>query len=51
MPTKIMKTMDNIVDTPIISAKEDMVRNVEEIGEVEEEVRATVIWKTTVGLT
>ena len=50
MPTKIMEAVDTTADTPIIAAKEDAVRNSEEIGTVEKAVKATVIWHTTIGL-
>ena len=51
MPTNILETMYNILDTPIIAAEEDAVRNAEEFGVVDQEVGATVILQTTVGLT
>ena len=38
-----MEAVDNTADTPIISDEEDVVRNAEEIGEVEKVVEATVI--------
>ena len=43
MPTKIMEAVDNTADTPINVAKEEKVRNAEEIGAVAKAVRETLI--------
>ena len=51
MPTKIMEAVDNTADTPINVAKEEKVRNAEEIGAVAKAVRETLIWHTTVEFT
>ena len=43
MPIKTMDAVDTTEDRPIIADEKDVVRNAEEIGEVEEVFWATVI--------
>ena len=43
MPTNIMESADTTVDTTIITAEEDVVRNTKEIGAVAKAVGETVI--------
>ena len=43
MPIKTMEDIYTTADTPIIANKEDVVRNIEEIGAVDGVVRETAI--------
>ena len=43
IPIKTMEAVNTTADTLIITAKEDVVRNTEEIGKVSKVVRETVI--------